>query len=228
MKLHRYGERGLVTAWLESVRRDDGALVACLERATQVREKADIPRWPRAGEVDVYVEPSLSEFGNPDAVLLFGKRCAVFVEAKMCGFLDSGRTEAHDRNSSSLLHELYLKHAFCVHGRKATAGEPVKGLVYVGDRHGAARSSGTDAFVVKLVRRLLAVREVRYLAITNDVRDEMDRTAIRRRAWRVFTQNDVKRFEDFLDRLHVLTWSDIADVARAREMAEFLEAFDEN
>ena len=96
-----YSERGMVNAWLtfiDKARNNNYLLKKSLEGAFPIlNDSAEISllKWldlPEDAVVNIYIEPSLSEFGNPDAVILICDknrkyRRVLFIEAKMCAFM---------------------------------------------------------------------------------------------------------------------------------------------
>ncbi len=99
-KLYGYSERGLVNALFESVMDADrplDLLKKLMGSAVAVCPGGEELDLSVAQDFEIYVEPSLSEFGNPDAlVFLYLEPEAhpsdvIFVEAKLVPFLTSSR-----------------------------------------------------------------------------------------------------------------------------------------
>ena len=159
---------------------DDSLLLKFLAKAFLVsngtRLSGPLSNLGRPLEIELYVEPSLSEFGNPDAVILIkgttGRRAAIYVEAKLCPFLNSSQEIKKDKdedmyrkNASTLIHELYMKASFHeeLQNKKEVHGLAAK--VYIGESK--SRKLGKDSQVIDLAKRL-ADCEQYFLALTTD------------------------------------------------------------
>jgi len=189
MKIHHYSERGLVNAWVQAIasKGDDSLLLAFLDKAflvgTSIRLNGSLLNLGRPLEIDLYVEPSLSEFGNPDVVILIkgtkGGCAAIYVEAKLCPFFVSApkindeNEGMYRKNSSRILHELYMKASLHqeLQTKKDTKGLAVK--VYIDEPN--HRKLGTDPQVIDLAKRL-AECEPYFLALTTDHSREASET----------------------------------------------------
>ncbi|MGB0591715.1 MAG: hypothetical protein ACPGU1_18720 [Myxococcota bacterium] len=131
---HGYSERGLVNALFESALwHPEGAtiLARLFERAWHppwarpdgsIREMRRTRLWPRDAKIEdaeVFIEHSLSDFGEPDALILMTARLvsgerltkALMLEAKRETWSKNVRYQAKNlrQNASSILHELFLK-----------------------------------------------------------------------------------------------------------------------
>ena len=131
---HGYSERGLVNAIFESVlSHPEGAtiLARLLQRAWRLpwmypdgssRDAYPHTPWPQGATIEraeVFVEHSLSDFGEPDAVIFMTGRLAsgaletkaYMLEAKRETWSRNVRHQAKElqQNASSILHELFLK-----------------------------------------------------------------------------------------------------------------------
>ncbi len=188
MKVHHYSERGLVNVWVQAMasKDDDSLLLAFLDKAfltsLGTRLSGPLLNLGRPLEIDLYVEPSLSEFGNPDVVIFIrgtkGGRVAIYVEAKLCPFFLSSpkicdeNEGIYTTNASRVLHELYMKASLHqeLQTKKDTKGLAAK--VYIGDS--VPRKLGTDPQVIELANRLIEC-EPYFLALTTDPsRDDQD------------------------------------------------------
>jgi len=225
MELHRYGERGLVNAWVESIARasdPEAAMDRCLARLVQLGAEPRVVEIGPIQDLRVYVEPSLSRFGDPDVVVLFESGAhgpqVLFIEAKTTPFLDSApdglpraATPAHwyRRNCSSVLHELYLKsffHHVAGDGRK-------RRCAYAAES--SERWAGADAAVVDLAKRCLEAVPW-FVALTTDLPPEPgapwplgERIAAQLR--RIEVENGHPT--GLADRAYLLSWHDLAAMA---------------
>ena len=247
MKLHRYSERGLMNAWLESVARapePEAAMAQCLRSATWFDTRHGVRKLdslPTPTGIEIYVEPSLSAFGDPDAVVFLEfdrdpRLRVLFIEAKNTWFLDSSPWQPADadgwyrQNSSSVLHELYLKHRFHqLQGRKAKA--------YLLD--GSERWAGNDPQVRELAQKCLSAAPW-YVAITTDTPPAADAPGwktgddIAAQFARILTLNSEvngtvnPKGSELYEASFLLSWKDLAAVAGEAGLADLQEALAEN
>ena len=186
-----YSERGLVNALFEALDAHENRcelLADLLENCCWVRpmrpgQRMEIKR-PITG-FEVFIEPSLSMFGEPDAVLFVNTRerrdaQVFFIEAKRETFLGSAMSgvnrddakalETHLRKySSSVLHELFVKGRFHDLVRRDDGPELLRrGLkVFPRDRK-KGRSIGRDPMVLALAHRLSQCPAAYFVALTTD------------------------------------------------------------
>lgn len=118
--IHGYSERGVVNALFEPlVAAHDKALFEdFLHLMVHWKEGTETP-VPDFDSYEVYIEPSLSDFGEPDVLIFLKKEeqdvAVYFVEAKVEFFLHSSppievKSRAfYQENASSVMHELFLK-----------------------------------------------------------------------------------------------------------------------
>lgn len=192
-----YSERGLVNALFESIlaAADPVAvLTKMLETATLVENRHSVVKFRLYSPIrdfKVFVEPSLSQFGNPDVLLLLNREPkegdslttdrvgpytdAIFIEAKIEGFEQSvNRSPELRENASTVLHELFLKARFAHYLRtdeeRIHAGVPV----YDADLEDKprkkklyARTVGTDRQVLDLVDQMRGCHFY-FFALTTD------------------------------------------------------------
>jgi len=126
-------------------------------------------------DIHVYVEPSLSSFGSPDVVVLAdyedGFKRAFFVEAKVGTFgqsvgLGSQSFKAFNENSSSVLHEIFLKARF----QELLEKHPNllrDGVLIYSSSQEKPRKIGTDPMVLELVDALKG-RITYFVSLTTD------------------------------------------------------------
>jgi hypothetical protein len=188
--LHGYAERGLVNAVFEAMgpyKNRDTLWLSLIKKGRHLPQKKGQKGKAFAGLkiakkiencVDIYVEPSLSDFGCPD-VIVFVKtsdkaEVAFFVEAKNGSFLQSieeGKKTLHE-NSSSILHELFLKARFYTLARKQPEKLREGAKIYKDDdkkKKGGkkdGRKIGEDPLVLKLAYRLSQCQEAYFVALT--------------------------------------------------------------
>ena len=193
IRLHGYSERGLVNALFESMQGAPdpdllwGSLLQSMRmwwtaRGLILVQAAD--KFPPIKDVHIYVEPSLSQFGNPDALVLVdyeddtsNAKCgdAFFFEAKLETFASSIRNEDLDKNCSSILHELFLKARFCELAGKPAPVSPLPALqnllltegVKIYQKDNIPRKIGNDAMVVELANAI-AERTAYFVSLTTD------------------------------------------------------------
>lgn len=199
-----YSERGLVNALFESIvsaKNPQETLRGFLETTTCVANRNWINKFPPGGPIldfEVFIEPSLSNFGNPDVVLIYtvasnSKKAgssqqrdtisnAIFIEAKLCTFKQSvnhydSQKDANSldlsKNSSSILHELFLKAKFEYYLKhdieKLHKGFPI----YMRDKKKSyKRKIGSDPVVLDLVKQIQECSEIYFMALTTDRGDE--------------------------------------------------------
>ncbi len=178
--LHGYSERGLVNALFESIAASDNAndLWAELMDGARYWIDAYYGRPARSPELQrsikrlqIYVEPSLSRYGNPDAVVLVdyenksGPPTAFFIEAKRETFTASVGSQGLEENSSSILHELFLKARFDELSNMPN-GHLNNGVkIYNKDKN--PRTIGSDPMVLELARALKD-RLAYFVSLTSD------------------------------------------------------------
>ena len=190
--LFGYSERGLVNALYETIvshANANGLLEGLLRTCAKAGKHGQVVRFTLQKAIedfDVYVEPSLSSFGNPDVVLIVkykdGETATFFVEAKIEGFVqnspppygdtDVGATGSQNRyraNASSILHELYLKARFDQILRHCSSSRrPLHGVsAYVTDK--TTRGIGSDSLVGALVEEIWQTDHSHFLAMTTDL-----------------------------------------------------------
>ncbi len=185
-----YAERGVVNALFESIvasKEPNKVLPLLLECAKPVLSGYGERTFLSEAVTDfkVYVEPSLSDFGCPDAVVFIdtadSHRSVIFVEAKLETFCSSCRAfyrdkDTYQRNGSTILHELFLKARFVdALTREEYLGEdhPLNKGFHVYEKDAKNRKIGTDPLVLELVlkiRECIAgdVGRVAFLALTTD------------------------------------------------------------
>jgi len=187
-----YSERGVVNALFESIvaaNEPNEVLAGLLGCAVPVDENVGKKTLSTGDYKDfkVYIEPSLSDFGNPDAVVfLEGVEAGcnlIFVEAKLETFCSSCRVferdkSAYQRNASTVLHELFLKARFVdaltQDERLVTGGF----RVYADDQK-AKRRIGDDPVVCALAGRMKQHIEedwtrVAFFALTTDCQPDQE------------------------------------------------------
>jgi len=189
-----YSERGLVNSLFESILQAHdpcSLLTELLETATMVESGGGCHKYQSYSKLQdftVFIEPSLSQFGNPDVVLLldYEKNSAqeqdrriplssvvVFIEAKIESFMQSLRKKPLDRNSSSILHELFLKarlHRYLtedISGKSPFTGVPVYSADLVYKNGAYNRKVGADPQVLDLVEKIKG-RKAYYFGLTTD------------------------------------------------------------
>lgn len=177
--LHGYSERGVVNAVFEELVaagdielfRDFLGLIVPFNNESKVR-------LPEFDAFEVYIEPSLSDFGAPDVLVFLTMggedKSLYFIEAKLEPFLRSSppttdcpqnpggkdwpttTTEKYQENASTVLHELYLKASFVAALRGWLPGNMTDGIehIYCADKKG--RKVGRDPMVLALARRIAA------------------------------------------------------------------------
>lgn len=181
MKVHHYSERGLVNALVQAISsKDDGSLLPVLfskvfSVESGMRLSGDFLNLGNPLAVEIFVEPSLSEFGNPDAVIFAkgpkGGPIAVYVEAKLCPFFASSRPEAevgeaaYRKNASTILHELYMKASLHQEIKSCNELGALSAKVYADESR--PRKLGSDPQVLALAKRLQDC-EAYFLAVTTD------------------------------------------------------------
>ncbi|HIN85867.1 MAG TPA: hypothetical protein EYN06_05240 [Myxococcales bacterium] len=192
VQLHDYSERGLVNALFESIGTNDNAHKLWAELIQQSvlwnshlhGSTAMAPNLADTIEhLAIYVEPSLSSFGNPDVVVLVDYKTVAgqsrrgdvfFIEAKLETFESSSQTPDRDKNCSSVLHELFLKARFYQLARwpKATPSLRKHPLLTPGVRvynqDKDPRKIGTDRQVLELAQAI-ATREAWFVSLTTDL-----------------------------------------------------------
>jgi len=181
MKVHHYSERGLMNALVQAITsKADGSLLPVMfdnvfSVDSGLRLSYEFLNLGRPLEVEVFVEPSLSEFGAPDAVILVkgpqGNPIAFYVEAKLCPFFTSSRqqpkggTAAYRKNASTILHELYMKASLHQELKTCQDLSALSFKVYADESR--PRKLGKDPQVLNLAKRLAKCKAY-YLAITTD------------------------------------------------------------
>lgn len=180
---HGYSERGLVNALFESaLSHPDGApaLDRLLSRAWRlpwlrpdgtIRAQRPNAVWPEGATIEhaeVFIEHSLSDFGEPDALVLMKGRLAsgeletkiYMIEAKRETWSTNVRHQARDlrKNASSILHELFLKARFADHlpggAEQLIKTDTHPGIRVYADDTKTYRHVGQEPMVRDLVNRL--------------------------------------------------------------------------
>ena len=189
--LHDYSERGLVNALFDFVisAEHPDALWADLIKRSLLWYSALMEPTARSTDsrlpiqtLSVYVEPSLSMFGTPDAVVLVDYKTGpneshpgdvFFIEAKLETFASSSKGTDFKSNCSSVLHELFLKARFHELAQRPSATESVRThslltpgvLIYQNDTK--SRKIGKDPQVVELAQAI-AKRSAYFVSLTTD------------------------------------------------------------
>ena len=185
-KIHGYSERGLVNGLFEALAARAGAGALWLELLGRTRAwyhahpsrsgRAQAPDFKGVIEaLHIYIEPSLSGFGRPDVVVLAdfedGFKRAFFLEAKVGTFAQSvglggARQKALNKNSSSVLHELFLKARFgaLLEEQPERLREGVR--IYASPKE-RLRKIGSDPMVLELVEALKG-RILYFVSLTTD------------------------------------------------------------
>jgi hypothetical protein len=188
-----YSERGLVNALVESIMYPPDAVSSrsllreILNASTWFDKGPEIPvkeTCPEISEFEMYVEPSLSDFGDPDLVVITHHRTTSsyerrvwFIEAKLEPILESYRKgkqrktwKKHDEDysSTSVLHEMFLKFAFW---NGVRSHEREKDTSTFQTRvFGKTRKIGEDPLVLELASKIRGVSHVpTFVAVTTDV-----------------------------------------------------------
>jgi hypothetical protein len=204
LEIHDYSERGLVNALFESIgsAKEPGKVWSDLIGRNRswysaLRESTESTvRGLRFGStvkrLAIYVEPSLSGFGNPDAVVLVDYEVgpneshpgdAFFIEAKLETFASSSPysgvddedddEEAMRSNCSSLLHELFLKARFHELARLPKPDEAIRGHslltpgVFIYQKDKEPRKIGKNPQVLELAQAI-ATRSAYFVSLTTD------------------------------------------------------------
>lgn len=187
--INGYSERGLVNALFESIAVSADACSNLQELLRYCTSNEELRKHcEKMTDFEIYIEPSLSDFGNPDVVLFIKgdsidssitdiikpqskDLCVIFIEAKLCPFLSSSPLPSNVRhpynaNASTILHELFLKARFCQCIKKEmdlNLGQNI----YVTET-GKMRKIGTDEMVLQLARRIKSSTYQHFIALTTD------------------------------------------------------------
>ena len=259
--IHGYSERGLVNALFESV--------AARQDSVLLMEDLLALSWPLARNLpasregtrrtlrnpEIFVEPGLSDFGGPDVVVIAevdsyrdGVKTelnAWFVEAKVETMASSARPyEAKGdpwlrTNSSSILHELFLKARFDQILREAPAALNPGVRIYEGEKK--ERKIGTDPMVLALTKRLASCRHAWFVALTADASPIENRPwPAGKDAFDLLCKIDLKNRPPTLpivagdprggwpECTSVLTWSDVYTWADTKGLKRVTRAIDRN
>lgn len=178
-----YSERGAFSALLHEISYSDNAhelLVGFLNLVTTPRGAIQHKTIDGA---DVLLEPSLSDFGDADAVALVygaGRRCAVFFEGKVKSSRKaSWRIEeewakfmagAHGKlDSSNLFTQLYHKVRFVSALRGVGVSGLQKGIEFPACSSKSVRKIGNNPGVLRATRLISEyVERVQYIAVVPD------------------------------------------------------------
>lgn len=238
-----YSERGMVNAWLTSFDKagnTNSLLMKSLKGAFPILNDStelSLLKWldlTKEVLLEIYIEPSLSEFGNPDAVILIGdetgkNRQVLFIEAKMCTFQESSGkpgTVSLTRNSSRILHELFMKAVFYKE-LKTIKNSDVEGFearVYAEDKK--KRKIGRNKFVLELAWKIMQCDKAAFIALTTDLVSSPV-NLMQAQACNIAIKNNHKGvFNSDNRQLFILPWQSIYAVSDASD--DLRRAFDEN
>ena len=257
IRIHHYSERGLVNSWINSVRSAQdplATLLATLKPAVLCDEHGctGLPLNGTPQRAEIYVEPSLSEFGNPDVVIILHgespkNKVVLFVEAKLCPFQESAPSHkpqdelAFQKNSRSVLHELYMKAV--LHRNLQEKKEDFKSaVVYLADKQkGKSRKIGNDPQVKQLAREITDALPC-FVALTTDlppangsdgwhggkaISDLLHK--ISETIARVDDSNPFCCTPGYFDELtYMLSWHSLYELADTLHLTELKAAFEEN
>ena len=196
--IHRYSERGLVNAWVEDIRRNPDCLIPCLEQAVSVASGKNLHFDEKPCQIEIYPEYSLSQFGDPDLVLILHypnkSSKVIFIEAKLEPFLRSsppmGEGQGkkpitnYQKNASTVLHELFLKSMFWNHFDAVKKGISIYATELEADsdasRKNKARKIGYDKQVLSFWEAMEIIRHNRlgnvyFVALTTDTKDSLNK-----------------------------------------------------
>jgi len=189
-----YSERGLVNALFESILASadpTAVLTRLLQTATLVENRHSVVKYRLRSPIrdfKVFIEPSLSQFGNPDVVLLLDREPipgegtpaedageysdVIFIEAKIEGFAQSvERSPVLHKNASTVLHELFLKARFTHYllrdEERIHSGVPVYADDMKDPAKPYARKVGSDPVVLDLVEQIRGCNPW-FFALTTD------------------------------------------------------------
>jgi hypothetical protein len=186
--IHDYSERGLVNALFEELVASPDAnviLAELLQSMTLWENRYSVCRFQLPDDIEdfeVFIEPSLSQFGSPDVVLFIslknGGQAAFYIEAKLESFLKSSPPPSDDspykpgmyeKNASTILHEHYMKARF----HDLLTRPEQQGLLHDGvrlyKRDRTKRRIGTDPVVLDLVNRLSQHGLAYFVSLTTDL-----------------------------------------------------------
>ena len=219
--LHGYSERGVVNALFEDlVHANDVDLLRRVLKDMVPYDPKSALTVPDFDSFAVYVEPSLSDFGAPDVVVFLTKAAddvaVLFIEAKLCTFMQSvGKAPDYSNNSSSILHELFLKMQFWAHSQ---APEELAGGVDVYDGVTSQRSFGKDSMVLDLAQRICGAGEAFFVALaTDDIdtesRKPVDATTVLTEVGRMFVENKKAHPLDYHKYLFLMQWQRVYALA---------------
>lgn len=177
-KLILYGERGIVNGIVLDIKDDIGkqkAFLKAIKFADQSR-----PGWiDRITGMDFMVEPSFSEFGNPDLILIAcetdGTQHVVFIEAKICCYDDAAVKipVTYEKNASKINIQLMLKYRFAEAFQKYMGGnieESPTAEYALSDRPRRIKKN----VVIKICTTSFKnIAEYSFVALTNDRTDKV-------------------------------------------------------
>jgi hypothetical protein len=266
--IHGYSKRGVVNAVFETIagHADANRLLEKLLGRTAMWSSGSRLPWKEGWveDFEIYVGPSLSDFGDPDVLLLVKHRdldlgwYAFFIEAKMEPFLMSSPPTAGDdkykKNSSSLLHKLFLKYCFStnylVHGNDQNYLTALaEGISVYADETEPGSSStqkkfrrrkiGQDPVVLWLVRRLRELAPTTFfVSLTTDPPPSPDETSSR--DWplgkavtgmlkKICVLNDCAGVShQWVELSYLLSWFDVTEWANENDLKRVKQALREN
>lgn len=244
--LHGYSERGVVNAVFEEiVASEDENLNLFRELLKYIVSWDSGQRYepPDFDHYRVFVEHSLSDFGEPDVVLVLWRAESVvavlFIEAKRETFAHSigplNNLKRNDivyhENASTILHELFLKWAYVASLRRGWL-PPKKGgrvRVYFRDKKKKGRWIGKDPVVLDfhetVLRPFLEDKNPLFVSLTTDDPQLSDSVSpvgssnVKTAASNMLQLNrhvGEKQRDLFLSNLYLLPWSSILRLAASR------------
>jgi hypothetical protein len=223
-EIFRYSERGLVNAWVEEASTEQ--LLEGIKKARGLFKEELLNISTDITHVEVYTEYSLSDFGDPDLLLILhdveGNTIAVFIEAKLCPFLTSSpgrkiKPEYYEKNASSVLHELFLKAVFWKN-RKDIEKKNIK--LYDNEKE---RKIGKDKMVLDLAQKLTNCSEAYFVALTTDMNlSEDKRKEIKNLIIQISKKSPGTKWNEFT---YILSWQDLAQM---KDLPGFQKTLKEN
>ncbi len=169
-----YGERGIVNGIILDIKDSIEAQKAFL-RAIKFAD-GNRPNWiENLSTMDFIVEPSLSEFGNPDLIIIASEtdktQHVIFLEAKVCCYEDAAiRAPASYKNNASKINiQLALKFRFVEAFKKS----PNNG--FIEETKETAKSYGEDLgrrlknqSIIQMCNKFQHAADFSFVALTND------------------------------------------------------------
>mgnify|MGYP001008799070 CR=1 FL=1 len=172
-----YGERGIVNGIVLDIK-DDIIKQRAFLKAIKFAD-GSTPEWiDNVTRTDFIVEPSFSEFGNPDLIIIAyeidNKKHVIFIEAKVCSYEDAAVEKSipyKNSTTSKINFQLALKFRFVEAFKKCNPNDTIEEIKedIVGYDDNSRPRRLKNQIIIQMCEAFRDAQDFWFVALTNDL-----------------------------------------------------------